>query len=142
MNNNVVSLGGTAVKGNLPKPVPKSEFHSAIDFKTYSPESIMKSATITSFYIANIYHDLMYRYGFVEASGNYQHSNYGLGGKEKDPIVIENLIFRDGTAYFKPSKDGDKGYVFLGSSQLASTIGSSFYSAAHYINVLIHGIYY
>ncbi|KAI8849786.1 Fungalysin metallopeptidase-domain-containing protein [Chytridium lagenaria] len=37
-------------------------------------------------YITNYYHDLMYKYGFNEASANLQTNNFGKGGKGNDAI--------------------------------------------------------
>lgn len=32
----------------------------------------------------NMFHDLMYAYGFTEEAGNFQQYNFGKGGKEND----------------------------------------------------------
>ncbi|KAJ3559274.1 hypothetical protein NM688_g443 [Phlebia brevispora] len=47
------------------------------------------NATITQlFYTVNKVHDLYYRYGFDEVSGNFQQHNFGRGGEENDAIII------------------------------------------------------
>lgn len=44
-----------------------------------------RDAVVTNlFYWNNIFHDVMWRYGFDEASGNFQASNYGRGAGEGD----------------------------------------------------------
>ena len=41
------------------------------------------------FYLNNVMHDILYRYGFVEAAGNFQADNLGKGGKDRDPVQAE-----------------------------------------------------
>ncbi|TFK39018.1 Fungalysin metallopeptidase-domain-containing protein [Crucibulum laeve] len=59
------------------------------------------------FYTINIVHDLFYRYGFDEASGNFQQYNFGRGGAENDGIIANT---QDGSgmnnANFKTPPDG------------------------------------
>lgn len=44
-------------------------------------------AAITNlFYMNNMMHDIWYRYGFDEASGNFQQNNYGNGGAASDYV--------------------------------------------------------
>ncbi|PCH39199.1 hypothetical protein WOLCODRAFT_167847 [Wolfiporia cocos MD-104 SS10] len=45
-------------------------------------------ATVTQlFYTSNLVHDLCYRYGFDEVSGNFQQHNFGRGGEENDAVI-------------------------------------------------------
>jgi extracellular elastinolytic metalloproteinase len=41
-------------------------------------------AVTNLFYLNNILHDVTYRYGFDEQSGNFQYNNYGRGGRGRD----------------------------------------------------------
>ncbi|HEX6177269.1 MAG TPA: M36 family metallopeptidase, partial [Thermoanaerobaculia bacterium] len=41
------------------------------------------------FYWNNVFHDVLYRYGFDEASGNFQANNYGRGGLAGDYVRAE-----------------------------------------------------
>ena len=41
------------------------------------------------FYTCNAFHDILYRYGFDEASGNFQANNYGRGGLQGDYVRCE-----------------------------------------------------
>ena len=41
------------------------------------------------FYTCNAFHDILYRYGFDEASGNFQANNYGRGGLGGDYVRCE-----------------------------------------------------
>jgi hypothetical protein len=49
-----------------------------------------RAAAVTNlFYMNNIMHDVMYRYGFDEVSGNFQSNNYGRGGVGGDYVRAE-----------------------------------------------------
>jgi extracellular elastinolytic metalloproteinase len=53
--------------------------------------------TITQlFYTSNKVHDLFYRYGFDEESGNFQQYNFGRGGREGDAVIANA---QDGSGY-------------------------------------------
>lgn len=41
-------------------------------------------------------HDLYYRYGFDEVSGNFQQDNYGRGGRDGDAVIANA---QDGSGY-------------------------------------------
>ena len=52
--------------------------------------STYTSAAITNlFYWNNFMHDLMYKYGFDEPSGNFQQNNYGNGGAGSDYVIAD-----------------------------------------------------
>lgn len=114
-----------------------------------------KAAIVNLFYMNNFLHDYYYDFGFDEASGNAQLSNYGRGGVEGDPLHLEAQDFSglnnanmatpaDGASprmqqYLWNSKDAEVGVDFgvtvtdpaavglLSSSQVAS-FGPSQYS--------------
>jgi extracellular elastinolytic metalloproteinase len=49
-----------------------------------------RAAVVTNlFYWNNIFHDVMWRYGFNEPSGNFQANNYGRGGGQGDYVRAE-----------------------------------------------------
>lgn len=53
----------------------------------YSLANQYEDAAITNlFYWNNIIHDVLYQYGFDEASGNFQENNYGNGGLGSDSV--------------------------------------------------------
>ena len=47
------------------------------------------AATTNLFYVNNAFHDVMWRYGFVEEAGNFQANNYGRGGTAGDYVRAE-----------------------------------------------------
>jgi hypothetical protein len=67
-----------------------------------------QAAAVTNlFYWNNIIHDVLYHYGFDEASGNFQENNYGRGGAGSDSV---NADAQDGSgtnnANFGTPSDG------------------------------------
>ncbi|KAJ3220198.1 hypothetical protein HDU67_005524 [Dinochytrium kinnereticum] len=49
------------------------------------PQNI-EAAIANTFYVSNMYHDLLYRFGFDEKSANFQYDNFEKGGKGNDGI--------------------------------------------------------
>jgi len=62
------------------------------------------------FYTSNLVHDLYYRYGFDEVSGNFQQHNFGRGGEEGDAVIANA---QDGSGFnnanFMTPPDGQNG---------------------------------
>ena len=57
---------------------------------TYSGANQSEDAAVTNtFFWANIIHDVVYKYGFDEAAGNFQENNYGNGGAGGDSVNSE-----------------------------------------------------
>jgi PKD repeat protein len=56
---------------------------------TLSPQNNEDAAITNLFYWNNLMHDMWYRYGFNEASGNFQENNYGRGGLASDYVNAE-----------------------------------------------------
>lgn len=54
-----------------------------------NPFNYTEASIVNLFYMNNIMHDVFYRYGFDEASGNFQKNNYGRGGTQNDPVMAE-----------------------------------------------------
>lgn len=78
--------------------------------QTYPPTPFQQGVTTHAFYTANRWHDAMYRLGFNEAAGNFQHFNFGRGGSEGDRLSFE---VQDGSgtngANFSTPADGGRG---------------------------------
>jgi len=72
--------------------------------------SYIDAATTNAFYMVNIVHDIYYKYGFDEASGNFQENNFGNGGFGGDAV---NADVQDGSgtnnANFSTPTDGGNG---------------------------------
>lgn len=89
--------------------------------QTY-PGSVFQQGTVTQmFYIANWYHDELYRLGFTEQARNFQNDNFGRGGVANDRIRGEGQD-SSGTnnANFSTPADGGRGrmqmYIWTGSN--------------------------
>jgi hypothetical protein len=70
-----------------------------------------RNAAITNlFFWNNLIHDILWKYGFDEPSGNFQRSNMGRGGLGNDYVLADA---QDGkavnNAYFNPGIDGQNG---------------------------------
>jgi extracellular elastinolytic metalloproteinase len=78
--------------------------------RTQGPESEenRKASVINNFYVSNMVHDITYQYGFNEAAGNFQASNFGRGGKEGDFVQINNQAPGLNNANFATPPDGQK----------------------------------
>jgi hypothetical protein len=64
------------------------DFDFPVDFGEHS--QAYREAVVTNlFFGCNVVHDLMWIYGFDEASGNFQANNYGRGGGEGDYVRCE-----------------------------------------------------
>ena len=78
-----------------------------LDLATQSPIDYQEAAVANLFYWNNVMHDVLYRYGFDEASGNFQENNYGNGGSGSDSV---NADAQDGSgtnnANFATPPDG------------------------------------
>ena len=70
-------------------------FNFQADF-TLSPSENMDASITNLFYVNNMMHDIWYRYGFDEASGNFQENNYGNGGFGGDSV---NADGQDGSGF-------------------------------------------
>ncbi|KAG8906518.1 hypothetical protein FRB99_006738 [Tulasnella sp. 403] len=46
----------------------------------------LDAARVNAFYVANMYHDLLYKYGFTESAFNFQTANFGKGGSGSDAV--------------------------------------------------------
>ncbi|KAI9220076.1 Fungalysin metallopeptidase-domain-containing protein [Blastocladiella britannica] len=89
---------------------------SGLDFSTFTPDLTKEPSTYTSsstaqlFLVSNQIHDITYKYGFDEASGNFQENNFGKGGAAGDAIIANA---QDGSgsnnANFATPPDGSRG---------------------------------
>ncbi|KAI9204290.1 Fungalysin metallopeptidase-domain-containing protein [Polychytrium aggregatum] len=100
------------------RPTVGSDYNFNFKYDTtQDPKSNVNAAITQLFYMNNMAHDIFYRYGFNEASGNFQTNNFGKGGQGGD-YVIANAQDGSGTnnANFATPPDGQNGrmrmYIF------------------------------
>ncbi len=83
--------------------------------KTAEPDSVKQAATTNLFYMNNMIHDITYRYGFDEPSGNFQLKNYSTQGAGNDHVLAQAQDSRNATtparnnANFATPPDGGSG---------------------------------
>ena len=102
--------------GFRPNAGPTLNFDFPIDF-TLDPTKYEAASITNTFYWTNVYHDILYQYGFDEAAGNFQTNNYGHGGLGTDQVEADA---QDGSgvnnANFGTPPDGTSGrmqmYIF------------------------------
>ncbi|EGN97406.1 hypothetical protein SERLA73DRAFT_184099 [Serpula lacrymans var. lacrymans S7.3] len=99
-------------------------------------------ATVTQlFYTSNMVHDLYYRYGFDEVSGNFQQHNFGRGGKEDDGVIANA---QDGSGYnnanFMTPPDGQNGRCRMYLWNTANPYRDGDLEAGIVIHELSHGL--
>ncbi|TFY83569.1 hypothetical protein EWM64_g433, partial [Hericium alpestre] len=98
--------------------------------------------TVTQlFYTTNLVHDLYYRYGFDEVSGNFQQHNFGRGGAEGDAVIANA---QDGSGYnnanFMTPPDGQNGRCRMYLWNTASPYRDGDLEAGIVIHELSHGL--
>lgn len=75
--------------------------------QTTRPTEYISASVTNLFYLNNVFHDIIFNYGFDEASGNFQDTNYsGLG--DEDDFIIADAQDASGTnnANFATPRDG------------------------------------
>src|SRR5690606_19400968 len=100
---NGIDPGGEAEGG------PGLVFDFGFDPGTQNPAAYRDAAVANLFYWNNIIHDVTYRYGFDEASGNFQVTNVVSGlGTGGDPVRAEaqDLSGTNNANFSTPSADG------------------------------------
>ncbi|GAB3822345.1 T9SS-dependent M36 family metallopeptidase [Pontibacter rugosus] len=91
---------------------PELLFDFPIDF-TKQPVEYRDAAITNLFYMNNIMHDVWYKYGFDELSGNFQVNNYDRGGLGGDDVRAEaqdsrNITATRNNANFSTPRDGQR----------------------------------
>ncbi|KAG6844432.1 hypothetical protein H0H87_007034, partial [Tephrocybe sp. NHM501043] len=93
------------------------------------------------FYTTNMVHDLYYRYGFDEVSGNFQQYNFGRGGAENDAVIANA---QDGSGYnnanFMTPPDGQNGRMRMYLWNTAVPYRDGDLEAGIVIHELSHGL--
>ncbi|KAJ6632572.1 extracellular elastinolytic metallo proteinase [Mycena sp. CBHHK59/15] len=131
---------------------PDAGTGKAFDFK-YKPKETEKAdaleeaqkfinATVAQlFYTTNVVHDLYYRYGFDEVSGNFQQYNFGRGGEGNDAVIANA---QDGSGYnnanFMTPPDGQNGRMRMYLWNTALPYRDGDFEAGIVIHELSHGL--
>ncbi|CAE6339071.1 unnamed protein product [Rhizoctonia solani] len=77
-----------------------------------TPAANKDPATVNAFYVGNMMHDLLYRYGFTETAYNFQRNNNGKGGAQNDHVLISvQDSSGSNNANFATPADGQSGQM-------------------------------
>ncbi len=74
--------------GSDPDGGPSLVFDFPVDL-SQEPSAYRPASVTNLFYWNNVFHDVMWHYGFDEPSGNFQVNNYGRGGAAGDDVRAE-----------------------------------------------------
>lgn len=95
--------------GSSPDGGAMLDFPFSVD-TMLEPDQYIPASVTNLFYMTNMMHDVMYHYGFDEASGNFQENNYGNGGVGGDYVLAEAQDAANGSgncnANFNTNVDG------------------------------------
>ncbi|KAF8632352.1 hypothetical protein AX15_001910 [Amanita polypyramis BW_CC] len=135
---------------NNGRPVATNEmkFHYQYDPQHVpgtDPMNVARSyinATVAQlFYTTNMVHDIYYRYGFDEVSGNFQQYNFGRGGEENDAVIANA---QDGSGFnnanFMTPPDGSNGRMRMYLWNTALPYRDGDFEAGIVIHELSHGL--
>ncbi len=112
--------------GSSPDGGEALAFDFPVDF-SQPPPAYRPAAVTNLFYWNNVVHDILHRYGFDEASGNFQVNTYGRGGLGSDDVRAES---QDGSgtnnANFSTPADGQRPrmQMFVGTNHAVDVDGS------------------
>ncbi|KAH6578550.1 hypothetical protein BASA60_003595 [Batrachochytrium salamandrivorans] len=77
------------------------------------PQNLLAGA-INAFYVANMVHDVLYHTASTEPAGNFQWDNFGRGGIDRDPVIINVQSSKEkNAASFNTFPDGQSGVLNL-----------------------------
>ncbi|KAG8689379.1 hypothetical protein FRC11_002881 [Ceratobasidium sp. 423] len=106
-----------------------------------NPPANKDPATVNAFYVSNMMHDLLYRYGFTETAYNFQRNNNGRGGAQNDHVLI-SIQDSMGTnnANFATPPDGQSGLMRMYIWTLTSPNRDSALSNDIVVHEYTHGV--
>ena len=149
--NNVRAYADYTGVGNSPLPAIDTDGGEALTFDFDLPPDgkvphLYRDAAVTNlFYWNNIIHDVLYRYGFDESSGNFQVHNYGRGGKGKASDSVRAEAQDHGgvnNANFATPPDGSppRMQMFLWPNTPKRTILDGDFDSGVIIHEYVHGV--
>jgi extracellular elastinolytic metalloproteinase len=109
--NNAVSAVGSATARSTG---PSEFFYHYVNGGDPYTSSQKNASVVNAFYVINAIHDIAYKYGFTEATFNFQQTNIVAAGKGNDRVVIhvQDNALRNGAEFATPP-DGFNGRLQL-----------------------------
>ena len=132
---------------------PNGDFSFPLTLGPTAPSPVVFSdaANVNLFYWLNLAHDMFSRYGFDEAAGNFQRSNYGRGGAEGDAML--GYTHYGAAATFGPALnnafftarsvvDGSPSMIamYIGTTGAAGFLTDAAYTALVSVHEYTHGV--
>ncbi|KAH9166571.1 Fungalysin metallopeptidase-domain-containing protein [Lactarius sanguifluus] len=115
--NTTVTAGNNvfAAKGSPATPQTSPVLNFIYDYnfgQAPTTTTNVNAAVVNAFYLVNTVHDFTYRYGFTEATFNFQTNNFGKGGVGNDRVRV-SIQDPAGTdnADFSTPPDGQSGFM-------------------------------
>jgi hypothetical protein len=92
-------------------------FDYSMNLTNDDPLVYADASTVQLFWRANWYHDRLYQLGFTESAGNFQTTNFGLGGLENDEVIClvqagADWGIADNSMFYAPP-DGYSGECYM-----------------------------
>ena len=91
-------------------------FVYSVDDKKQNPGAYTPASITNAFVLTNIFHDMLFHYGFTPATGNFQQESFGQGRPDGDNDAIR-VVVQDGArknnAVFASAPDGKPGVMRL-----------------------------
>ncbi|KAH9013760.1 Fungalysin metallopeptidase-domain-containing protein, partial [Lactarius hengduanensis] len=110
----IVTAGNNVNAGNTSETSPVLNFIYAYGL-SQPPDSLNNhnAAVVNVFYVMNSVHDFTYRYGFTEATFNFQTNNFGKGGVGNDrvTVTVQDPAGTDNADNFSTPPDGQSGLM-------------------------------
>ncbi|MBC8165466.1 MAG: M36 family metallopeptidase, partial [Bryobacteraceae bacterium] len=158
VGNNVVAgsnpIGRLQILNPVPATAPDRNFSFPLQLGPGAPNptSFIDAVTTNLFYWVNLAHDKFYRYGFDEASGNFQQDNVGRGGIPGDPMlaysqfgVAANSAAQRDNAFFTVNRQFEDGarpsinmFIFAGND--TNTFADGSLDAEIVVHEYTHGV--
>ncbi len=130
---------GAAPRDYTYSPAPVGGNPDAGDAPTLAP--FQRGVVTHLFYLANWYHDQLYGYGFDEAAGNFQSTNFSGMGTGGDPVLAET---QDGAgtdnANFSTPPDGTSGRMQMFLFDFSSPERDGALDATIVLHEMTHGL--
>ncbi len=113
------STTGNPTPALRPNGCPNLNFDFPLNLGALTTAAFTDASVVNMFYLSNMAHDITYRYGFDEASGNFQSLNYGQTGRGGDPILAlgqsdGNAIIPINNAFMATPPDGFQPLMIMG----------------------------
>ncbi len=110
-----------------------------IDF-TMHPSTYTQASIANLFYWTNAIHDVLYNYGFDEASGNFQVNNYGNGGLGNDDVRAEAQHSFPCNANFGTPADGTRPRMQLSLCDITTPARDGAFDSGLILHEYGHGV--